>query len=118
MADLLSVTAPLTIRYPDGTRHLMVASFPHPEGVLYFEPFWREQGVGNAAHLVRGPIKGEGPWKVGDAVVTVAGCHGTDPEIALQLAAWQEHLACCDGPYAEPEEILELARALGARVTQ
>lgn len=112
--DLFSITAPLTIRYPDGTRHLMVELFAHPEGVLYFEPFWHLSGDSGGVHLARGSVRGEGPWKIGDAVVTVTGCRGSDPEMALELAAWQEHLMCCDGEYQSRDRILEMARRHGA----
>lgn len=112
--DLMSVTAPMTIRYPDGTRHLIVEKFVHPQGLLYFEPFWHSQP--GCIHLAEGQVRGEGPWKVGDAVVTVTGCRGADPEMALQLAAWQEHLACCDGDYVAPAQRLETARQYGAAV--
>ena len=105
----------MTIRYPDGTRHLMVERFAHPEGVLYFEPFWHLAGGDGGVHLARGPVRGEGPWKVGDAVVTVTGCQGSDPEMALELAAWQEHLLSGDGAYESRERILEIARRHGAR---
>lgn len=114
--DLTKIPSPLTIRYPDGTRHLMVEKFPHPEGILYFEPFWHWPEHGEGIHLVRGPVRGVGPWKIGDAVVTVTGCQGSDPEMALQLARWQEHLACCDGEYAPRAHILEAARRHGAVV--
>lgn len=104
----------MTIRHPDGTRHLMVERFPHPDGLLYFEPFWHE-GTGGV-HLVAGEVRGEGPWKVGESVVVVTGCQGSDPEMALQLAAWQDHLACCEGRYVDPERLLETARRHGASV--
>jgi len=40
--DLFTVTAPLVIRHADGTRRLMAERFPHPAGLLSFEPFWRD----------------------------------------------------------------------------
>lgn len=114
--QLFKVTVPLTIRYPSGQRHLMVEVFPHPEGLLYFEPFWHLAEPGDGIQLARGPVRGEGPWKVGDAVITVTGCQGSDPEMALQLAQWQEHLACCEGAYASAELIRQTARRHGAEV--
>ena len=92
----------------------MVEKFNHPEGILYFEPFWHLPGTDGGIHLARGSVHGDGPWKVGDAVVTVTGCRGSDPEMALQLAAWQDYRACCEGEYAAPALILATARHYGA----
>ena len=92
----------------------MVEKFAHPEGILYFEPFWHLPGGEGAIHLAQGTVRGVGPWKIGDAVVTVTGCRGSDPEMALQLAAWHEHLASCAGAYASQELILATARRHGA----
>ena len=47
----------------------MVACFQHPDGILYFRPFWDQLHDGEGIQIVTGEIKGEGPWKVGDAVV-------------------------------------------------
>mgnify|MGYP005858420929 CR=1 FL=1 len=97
MAELLEVTAPLLIRQPDGTRHIMAERFAHPEGILYFEPFWHlHRPAARAIHLACGEVRGEGPWKIGEAVVTVLGCQGSDPEMAGLYAEWQAflHLWC------------------------
>jgi len=92
MADLFSITAPLLIRYPDNTRHVMVHCFPHPDGLVYFRAFWDQLPEGEDICMVGGDLRGEGPWKVGDAVITVLGCHGTHPEEAAEYADWQIHL--------------------------
>ncbi|HHH44269.1 MAG TPA: hypothetical protein ENK49_09035 [Gammaproteobacteria bacterium] len=92
MADLFTVTAPLAIRYRDGRRQVMVERLPYRDGLLYLPPFWTDQEFGDALHFVPGPIKGEGPWKVGDAVVTVLGCHGTDAGLADAFSGWQARL--------------------------
>ena len=92
MADLFSLTPPLLIRYPDNTRHIMVACFRHPEGVLYFRPFWDQLPGTEGICIATGIVKGEGPWKVGDAVVTLLGCQGTHPEQASELADWKFQL--------------------------
>ena len=115
MAELLQVTAPLLIRYPDGTRHIMVERFAHPEGILYFEPFWHlHRPASRAIHLVRGEVRGEGPWKLGEAVVTVLGCQGTDPGMAGLYAEWEAFLQDGAQGYPAPEAILALARQQGA----
>ncbi|MEJ2344790.1 MAG: hypothetical protein P8076_03005 [Gammaproteobacteria bacterium] len=89
--QLFTVTAPLTIRPPGGGRHRLAERFPHPRGLLYFEPF-RRQATGPTIGLIEGPITGDGRWKIGNCVVTVAGCHGSDPELAVEWASWREYL--------------------------
>jgi len=40
LVDLFTLKAPLLIRFPDHTQHVMVACFQHPSGIVYFRPFW------------------------------------------------------------------------------
>ena len=116
MADLLSVTAPLVVRFPDGRKCIMVERFPLANGLLYLEPFWTQQDPGVAFQRLEGPLKGEGPWKVGDAVITVLGCQGTDPVMADLHARWQTHIQQ-PGFEFPPRDIVEaLAREHGALV--
>lgn len=115
MPDLLSVTAPLLIRYPDGTQHVMVERFAHPEGVLYFEMFWHmHRPASQAIHLVKGGVKGEGPWKIGEAVVSVLGCQGTDPDMAAAYSQWQVFLQSGAPGYPSAKAITALAKQHGA----
>ena len=104
------------IRYPDQARHVIIEKFPHPDGLLYFEPFWHLADDDSLTHVVGGAFSGDGPWKMGDAVITVAACHGTDPEIASAVAEWAQYLQMCDGEYLVQERILEAARSLGADI--
>ncbi len=115
MTDLFTVTAPLTIRHPDGTRRLMVEIFPHPDGVLYFEPFWHLDDD-RRIHVAEGGLRGEGPWKIGESVITVAGCHGVDADIAAQVAEWQQYLQMYGDEYPDKASILAIARHHGASV--
>jgi len=110
MADLFSVTAPLLIRYRDGSAHVMVHRFRHPHGLVYFRPFWDRLPVAEGIVLAAGEIHGDGPWKVGDAVVTLLGCHGSHPEYAAEYADWQSRLAQCREDYPEDEQLAQLAR--------
>ena len=110
MADLFGVTAPLLIRYPDGTVHVMVHRLRHTHGLVYFRAFWDSLPATAGILLVRGEIRGDGPWKVGDAVVTVLGCHGSHPEYAAEYADWQWHLAQRGTDYPGNEQLAELAR--------
>ena len=113
MADLFSVTAPLLIRFRDGRREVMVERFQHPDGLLYFKPFWDELAPAQGICVVFGEVRGEGPWKVGDAVVTVLGCQGTDPEQAALFAEWQQRLEQLGATYPGRDELYALAREAG-----
>ena len=117
MADLFGVTAPLALRLPDGTRKVMAACFPHPRGLLYLDTFWHLASPQEAAHLIVGEVTGEGPWKVGGCVITVLGCQGTDPELALPYVRWRDYLEQA-GPedYPPQAQIRDIARRLGAAV--
>jgi hypothetical protein len=117
LADLFSVTAPLALRLPDGGRKVIAACFPHPKGLLYLDTFWHQSNPAEAAHLIVGEITGEGPWKVGGCVITVLGCHNTDPDLALPYACWRDYLEQAGlEHYPPPAQIREIARRLGASV--
>ena len=114
MADLFSVTAPLLIRDPAGRKRVMAEVFRHPEGLLYFDLFWHRQPPDEGIHLVKGAVHGDGPWKVGDCVVTLLGCQGTNPEAAAEYADWQFYLESQGADYPAPAQIEVLAREYGA----
>ena len=119
MADLFSVTAPLMIRLPNGDRHVIAELFPAADGsgLVYFELYWHLQRPAHAGiHRIEGPINGEGPWKLGAAVVNVLGCQGTDPELAAAYSEWQAFLQQGAPGYPQPAAVVELARAAGAHV--
>jgi len=90
MAELFTLTAPLLVRYPDGEQRLIAEKFMHPEGMIYAEPFWLESDQ-PAAYLIKGEIRGEGPWKIGDVIVRLLSCG--DTEQAMQWAQWQQCLS-------------------------
>lgn len=110
MADLFSVTAPLAIRFPDGEKQIIVRCFPRGDGLIFVAPYWDRLPAPAAFRFVAGPVKGEGPWKAGDAVITVLGCHGTDPELASEFASWQSYLEQCGDEYPDHARLLELAQ--------
>ncbi|RMG28297.1 MAG: hypothetical protein D6721_08800 [Gammaproteobacteria bacterium] len=121
MADLFSVTAPLQVRLPDGTRHILAERFPlkGQAGLVYFEVFWHFRvPAASAIHRIEGEIRGEGPWKVGEAVFTLVGCQGTDPEMATLLAEWRDYLAQGAPGYPDRDRLLRLAEAAGAEVSR
>lgn len=113
MADLFSVTAPLLMRFPTGEKKIMLERFRHPEGLLFFELNWDRVDDGRGIHLVTGEMKGEGPWKVGDCVVTVLGCQGTDPEMASLFSHWQMEVEQGFASYPGRDDIKKLASARG-----
>jgi len=89
MADLYTLTTPLLVRYPDGEQRLIADKYMHPHGMIYAEPYWLES-ESPRAYLIKGTIKGEGPWKIGDVIVRLLSCG--DTEEAMQWANWQQHL--------------------------
>jgi hypothetical protein len=114
MADLFSVTAPLLIRLATGDLHVLAERFPHPRGLLYFDLFWHLGNAHLGVHLVEGIIKGDGPWKIGDAVVRVLGCHGTDAAQARRFDEWRAYLSEHPDSYPPLSEIEAIARRHGA----
>ena len=105
MADLFTVTAPLAIRYKDGTKHILIKTFKHKDGILYLTPFWNQLSEEKMFQFAPGPLKGDGPWKADDAVITVLGCHGTDAELANQFSEWQFHREQIADDYPNDDEI-------------
>lgn len=117
MADLFSVTAPLAIRFRDsGEKQIMIERIPYNDGLVFLPVFWTDTGVADALRYVPGPIEGEGPWKVGNAVVTVLGCHGTDAELASEFSCWQTRLLQQGEAYPKKADIETQMRVHAARV--
>lgn len=115
MADLFSMKSPLMIRFPDGEKRIMAEYFKHPEGLLFFDVFWN-QSDDSAIHIIKGEYKGEGPWKIGDAVINVLGCHGSDPELATLFSEWQIYLQMSADAYPVDDEIKKIAVSKGAMI--
>jgi hypothetical protein len=113
MADLFTLTAPLLIRFPDGRSEVMVERFPCPGGLVYFRAFWDQCKAAEGMRRVEGEVRGEGPWKIGSAVITVLGCHGSHPEQAAEFADWQLHLEQLGDAYPDRDALRELARQAG-----
>ena len=109
-----SVTAPLVLRHPDGHEQLVAACFTHPLGLLYLDLYWHQTTPDRAAHLIRGTLSGEGPWRIGDSRLRVLGCHNTDPHLQAAFSGWQNYLQANGSAYPPREQILEIARRLGA----
>ncbi len=117
MADLFTVTAPLALRHPDGIERVIAAAFPHPEGLVYLDCFWHLSTPDRTAHLIRGQLRGEGPWRIAGCVIRVLGCQHTDPQLAEPHARWRDYLEVHGADeYPPPEQIRDIARRLGASV--
>ena len=114
MADLFSVSAPLMIRGPEGDGKVMAEHFPHEEGMVYFDLYWHLGQPDETIHVLKGPIKGEGPWKIGDYVVNVLGCHGTDADLAMAHDNWCQYLAGAAEGYPPEPLRYAIARRYGA----
>ena len=121
MADLFSVTAPLVIRFKEsGEKQIMLERIAYNDGLLFLPTFWTDAGVDRALRYVPGPIEGEGPWKFGNAIVTVLACHGTDAELANDFSCWQSHLLELGEAYPAKQDIerqMKLHAAAAAGLT-
>ena len=114
MAIIDQVTAPLVLRDPQGNDKVIAAAFTHPQGLLYLDLFWHQSTPEQAAHLLRGELCGEGPWRIADHRIRVLGCHNTDPHLADQFARWSQYLQSHPDECPPREQIIEIARRLGA----
>lgn len=93
MADLFSITAPCIIIDKQGHKSIMAEKFAHPEGLLYFDLYWDTGLPAETMHLVKGEVAGEGPWKIGNHVIHILGCEGSDPEMAVLYSEWQQYMS-------------------------
>lgn len=115
MADLFSVTSPLVIRSPRGGEKVIAELFPHPNGLLFFEIFWNQMPDQKGIHLIEGEVHGEGPWKVGEYVIHVLGCHGSNADLALEFSQWQMYLQSPMHDYPDQLTIRKLAHTVTKR---
>ncbi|MCG6898065.1 MAG: hypothetical protein LJE61_03130 [Thiocapsa sp.] len=117
MADLFSVTAPPTLRCPDGTRQIIAACLPRARRLLDLDLHWHQCTPAPSAHLLAGALRSAGPWRIGGCVISVPGCHHTGPDPAAPFAAWLAYLVSDGGAsYPPSEQIRAVARRLGALV--
>lgn len=118
MASINSVTAPLAILFDDGSKKLAAECFEHKLGLLYLSPFWHLQQPQDAAHLIKGTLKGEGPWRIGNTTIRVLGCHNTDPDLQVEYQNWSSYLSENSANYPPAEQIKEIAAKLGALIQE
>ena len=116
MADLFTVTAPLLLRCPQDGERVVLRAWPHPRGMMCLGLYTADQGPARALFLVAGELKGAGPWKVGDCVVSVLGCRNTHPVPANDYAGWVQDIEM--GLINVPDEnhLRQCARERGALV--
>lgn len=114
MAVIDEVSAPLVLRDPQGNEKVIAAAFTHPLGLLCLDLFWHQSTPDKAAHLLKGELSGDGPWRIADYRLRVLGCHNTDPHLADQFAAWNEYLANHGDQYPPRQQIVEIAQRMGA----
>lgn len=116
MANLFEMKRPLTVGYSNGDKEIMVAYYRHSEGLVYLPSFWEKRPEGQKAVVIKGELKGEGPWKIADVVITLVGCQNTDADFAQMLAEWEFHVQSVASDYYQPENIRALAREYGALI--
>ena len=116
MADLMTVSAPLKICSPDGSASVIAEHFAHADGIVYFDLYWHLGQPDETIHVLKGEIKGDGPWKIGEHVIHVLGCRGTDAEFAMAHDDWTHYLSGADEDYP-PESLRNaIARRFGALI--
>ncbi len=113
MALIETVTAPLVIRLSENEEKVIARAFPHPSGLVYFDLFWHQHSPQESAHLIHGKLRGEGPWRIGDARIRVLGCAATDPGLQTQYTPWRDYLNQNPEEYPPEEQIREIASRLG-----
>ena len=119
MADLFSVTAPLAIRFRDtGEKQIMVERLPYDDGLLFLPTFWIDKDVQQTLRFVPGPIEGDGPWKAGQAIITVLACHGTDAQLANEFSAWQTRLMEIGDAYPVRSDIHKIMKTCAAGIAK
>lgn len=116
MADIFTVTAPLTLLSPDGTTILLAELYKHPKGLLYFDVYWHEKTAEEGIHLIKGWLEGEGPWKISGHIIKVLACHGTNACLANDFTEWQNYRLSTPGEYPPQPMIDSIAKKLGAIV--
>jgi hypothetical protein len=114
MADLFTVTAPLTRFSPSGEEVLIAEVYKHPKGLLIFDPYWHLKNADEGIHLIKGWLEGEGPWKISGHIIKVLACHGTNACLADDFSEWQTYRLSNPDEYPPQPMIDSIAVKLGA----
>tara|TARA_Y100001935_G_C17009952_1_gene362438 strand:+ start:246 stop:599 length:354 start_codon:yes stop_codon:yes gene_type:complete len=110
------ITTPLVLRDPAGNEKCIAEAFEHPLGLLYFELFWNKSTPDKAAHIIKGKLIGEGPWRIGEFRIRTLGCHNTDPHLVQQSSEWASYLANERNEYPPKNQIADIAKRMGAKL--
>ncbi|MGB1111420.1 MAG: hypothetical protein ACPG4N_13750, partial [Gammaproteobacteria bacterium] len=62
MPEIFDVTAPLSVRLPDGEKKVVAECFRHADGLLYFDLYWHLGAPEQFMHVLKGEVSGDGPW--------------------------------------------------------
>lgn len=116
MADIFSLTAPITAKKLDNPPRVVAEYFKHPKGILYFDLYWHQQQPKDAMHLIEGTLTGEGPWRINDIIFNVLGCRSTNIEMALEHEQWMTYLQTADSDYPPQGLINAIAKKMGADI--
>lgn len=114
MPELFDMQRPLAVNFKNGDKTIMVAYYPHANGLVFLEPFWENKPADSKARVIEGEVRGDGPWRCGDASITLVGCQGTDADLAQLLSQWEAHVQNVGPEYYNVEDIRSLARSFGA----
>ncbi|SFV69386.1 hypothetical protein MNB_SUP05-5-136 [hydrothermal vent metagenome] len=112
MAEIFTIKSPLYIQYSNGEKRVIQNLFKHPEGLLYFELFW-ENNPKYSIHLIKGKIKGEGPWKIADCTLHILGCNHTHPKLC-EMQSFHRQEMLLNPENFRMNEVLEIASKKGA----
>ncbi len=116
MADLFTVTAPLTLLTPDGDETLIAELYKHPKGILVFDAYWHLKTADESIHLIKGWLEGDGPWKISGHVIKVLACHGTNACLADDFNQWQTYRLSNPGEYPPQPMIDSIVAKLGGLI--
>lgn len=121
MADIFSLTAPITVREIDShninqPQKVVAEYFKHPNGILYFDLYWHLAQPEDAMHVIEGDISGEGPWRINNTIFNVLGCRTTNIEMAMQHEEWLTYLQTPGNDYPPEGLVVAIAKKMGAEI--
>ena len=114
LVSIAQVPGLLVLRGPDGREKCIAEAFEHSLGLLYFDLFWHHTTPEKAAHIVKGVLSGDGPWRIGDFRIRNLGCHNTDPHLIDQSLEWKHYLQSDENDYPPKQQIFNIAKKMGA----
>lgn len=104
-------TDPLIVEIGEN-RRTVAEIFPTAKGVVFFDTGWHLNDSGHPIHVIEGKITGEGPWRVGKALIRLM----TEDDPYDWWQEWWDWQAAIKRGYPPRERIEELAREFGALI--